>query len=173
MILVKQNCDTCSSVDNALVVCDPTFDANSVGWLGYGLDKYGSSAYGAPTDVLPIVKRGVFGILSGYQIKHINNRQDLYPLSEKVYVFSSAENKAYKKSSCTVGYYFTIKDLSASRLTASIGLSSGINDLNATVEVNTPAFLPGKHITMVLNAKDYAGNAMDPFTISFTLEERD
>ena len=164
-------CDVCACIHDAEVSCPASFDENTPVWNGFGLDPYGTSAYGSPTNILPVVKRGVFGIISGYKLKWQNDRSQPFELGERVYVYSSAENKAYKKSECTTGYYFTIKNLKIADLGAFVDTKREKDDLPAFVNVLSPAFEYGKTLTVVLNAADYAGNQMEPFVFTFTVEE--
>jgi len=173
MSIETDTCETCSNIDNADIECDPTFSPSSVSWLGYGLDRYGPSAYGSPSDVLPVIKREVFALLSGYKVKYQHSRkeEDKFPLNSRVYVYSSAENKAYKVNKCSVGYYVTVRHLKHTELTASVDTKHVTLDLGASVYILTPAFEHGKTLTMELNCIDNAGNQMLPFVIVFTIEE--
>lgn len=168
---IDNRCDVCACIHEADVNCPASFDENTPVWKGYGLDPYGTSAYGAPTDVLPVVKRGVFGIISGYKLKWQNDRSQPFGLGERVYVYSSAENKAFKAGECTTGYYFTIKNLKIADLGAFVDTKRIVDDLGASVNVLSPAFEYGKELTLVLNASDYAGNKMEPFVFTFVVEE--
>ena len=169
----SEDCDSCYNLDDAVVSCPETFSPNSPVWRGYGLDRYGVSAYGSPTEVLPVVKRDYFALLSGYNVKHQNDRKKPYEFGDKLYVYSSAENKAYKANKCTVGYPINIENLKIADLTASIDTKRVTNDLTASVVSITPAFEYGKTLTLMLNASDFAGNVMPEFTITFTIQERD
>jgi hypothetical protein len=168
-----EDCDSCYQIEDALVSCPETFTPNSPVWLGYGLDRYGLSAYGSPTVVLPVVKRDYFTLLSGYHVKHQNDRKSPYEFGDKLYVYSSTENKAYKANKCTVGYPIHIESLKIADLTASIDTKRLTEDLTASIFVLSPAFEYGKTLTLVLNASDYAGNALPEFILVFTIEERD
>lgn len=166
----KNSCDPCSNPLEVEVSCPETFTSSAVSWNGYGLDPYGSSGYGASTEILPVVKRGTIGLASGYKILYVRERDNPYENLAQVFVYSSAENKVHNKSDCSVGYYFTTKNISIVDLGATAQLNREVAFLYAEAITLSPAFEYGKTLTLELNAMDYAGNSMDPFIITFTIE---
>ena len=168
MVLEEKCCNCLNPISDCY--CQVTFGDFFEGWEGYGLDPYGSSAYGAPTDVSPVIVRKAFTVLTGYEIKHYVDRGNPYKFNDIMEVYVYAANQEMQASDCFLSYKFKIEPIRKADLVALVTSTRQRNDLTAGINVLTPAFEYGKNITIEIEAKDFAGNLLPPFVFSFKIE---
>jgi len=99
-----------------------------------------------------------------------------YGINTQVLVRMSAENLATCPKYSADAYYFETRDYSQKDLSASIIgelpdiISDDVN-LGASIYPQSTAFFYGKVFRVVLNAKDFGGNEMEPYEFEFRIED--
>jgi len=112
----------------------------------------------------------------GYKINFYNStyRYIDFGYQNKVVVRASAENLAScpKESAEAVWFESRPKSYFQQDLGCSIvGLPYENKDLSAHINPLTAAYYYGRVCRLVVNAKDFAGNEMEPFILVYTIEE--
>jgi hypothetical protein len=115
----------------------------------------------------------------GYLVEYDNTeRVGLgYGYGAQVLVRMAAENLATCHKSSADAYYFTTEQRKPVDLGASIvGLAFPEDymypvDLGAQISPQSTAFFYGKTFRVILNAKDFAGNEMEPYEFEFKIED--
>lgn len=114
-----------------------------------------------------------FGILVEYE-NYINSGLD-FGFNNSVVVRVLAEDMASCPTLGSLAWTFDSKDLENRDLTADItvlSLDQGEKDLSASVVSLSTAFFYGKHFEVVVTARDFSGNDMEPFVLNFTIEDK-
>jgi hypothetical protein len=111
-----------------------------------------------------------FYLLYGYNLE-LNEVVSWKPNS-RVYIRSTASNKAFCKNYEGVAYYFDTVDYESFNLGASISAAFNLSsDINFSIYPQSTAFFYGKTYTVTVSGvKDHSGNVMAPFVYSFTIE---
>lgn len=118
-----------------------------------------------------------YSLTFGYIVEYTNYERFgwNYGQGEKVVVRMSAENLATCPEFSADAYWFETREIDRRELTASItGEYSydGTNDLNASIYPQSTAYFYGKIFRVKLNAKDLAGNEMEPLEFEFKIEDK-
>jgi hypothetical protein len=111
-----------------------------------------------------------FYLLYGYNLE-LNEVVGWKPNS-RVYIRSTASNKAFCKNYEGIAYYFDTVDYDSFDLGASISAAFNLSsDINFSIYPQSTAFFYGKTYTVTVSGvKDHSGNVMAPFVYSFTIE---
>jgi len=111
-----------------------------------------------------------FYLLYGYNLE-LNEVVGWNPNS-RVYIRSTASNKAFCKNYEGIAYYFDTVDYDSFDLGASISAAFNLNsDIGFSIYPQSTAFFYGKTYTVTVSGvKDHSGNVMAPFVYSFTIE---
>lgn len=108
-------------------------------------------------------------LLYGYNCK-FNELIDWGPKSTVV-VTADAKNLAFCPNKVGDAFYFETADLHSCNLGATIQAVEYV-DLNATIYPQNTFFFYGRTYTITISeVKDFAGNEMQPFSFSFTVED--
>lgn len=121
-----------------------------------------------------------FYLTFGYRLEYINNPgafQNLdYGFDNKVAVRVSAEDMASCPELDSLAWEFESKERFNTDLGASIrgvlGGSSVEENLTASIYPQSTAYFYEKEFTVVVNAKDFAGNQMEPFILTYRIEDK-
>jgi hypothetical protein len=118
-----------------------------------------------------------YNLTFGYIVEYTNYERFgwHYGQGTKVLVRMSAENLANCPEFSADAYWFETKEKDRRELTASIvGEYSydGSNDLKASIYPQSTAYFYGKVFRVKLNAKDLAGNEMEPLEFEFKVEDK-
>ena len=115
----------------------------------------------------------------GYIVEYNNERGSLnnidYGFGNKVVVRVTAENYASCPKLSGLAWEFESKEQFNSDLRASItGYEeySGREDLSASIYPQSTAYYYEKEFTVVVNAKDFAGNEMTPLILRYRIEDK-
>lgn len=112
-------------------------------------------------------------ITFGYFIEYKNpvKTGEGYGYSNKVGVRLSAENMLSCPLSVSDGYWFETESRKNVELSASINCvpAAEYSDISACIYPQSTAFFYDKIFRMVLNAKDFNGNEMEPFILEFKI----
>jgi hypothetical protein len=99
-----------------------------------------------------------------------------YGPGQKVVVRISAENMATCPKSDAAAFAFETKPLISKGLSASItgvALKEGLSDsLSATIYPQSTAYFYGKEFEIIVRAKDFAGNEMEPLVLRYKIEDK-
>jgi hypothetical protein len=116
----------------------------------------------------------------GY-IVEFNNSDNLYGIDygfgNKVVVRVSVEDFASCPSTDTLAFEFESKnryntDLSASITGIEVVGDTGYDNLSASISPISTAYFYGKEFVVVVNAKDFAGNEMEPLVLTYRIEDK-
>jgi len=117
-----------------------------------------------------------FYVTFGYIVEYVNQPQDGWDFgyNTEVVVRASAENASSCPVSNAEAFWFTTEDRTNRHLGASIvGVPAAVTeDLPASIYPQSTAFFYGKTYKVVLRAKDFAGNEMEPFEFEFKTEDK-
>ncbi len=100
-----------------------------------------------------------------------------YGINTKVLVRMTAENLATCPKYSADAYWFETRDYSQKDLGASIigeppdVIYGAEANLGASINPQSTAFFYGKTFRVILNAKDFAGNEMEPYEFEFKIED--
>lgn len=114
----------------------------------------------------------------GYMIEYINSPDGFgeYSYNSRVSVRVTAEDMMSCPSDCTYGYNFYTGDLASRDLSSSIvGRyfdKDGADDLAASIYPVSTAYFYGKEFEVVLTAKDFSGNEMEPFIFRYKIQDK-
>ncbi len=174
----------CLKVDNTAVPV--TFSGITDGYRMYYTPTDGFSTLDGSTEFTvhaensngDILERNYY-LTYGYLIEYDNTERVGvgYDYGAQVLVRMSAENLATCPKLFADAYYFTTERCKPVDLSASIvGLefSEGYMypvDLGAQISPQSTAFFYGKTFRVILNAKDFAGNEMEPYEFEFKIED--
>jgi len=121
----------------------------------------------AENDISEVVEKNYY-LLYGYHCE-FDELIDWGPKSTVV-VTADAKNLAFCPNSAGEAFYFETADLCSCDLGATIRAVEYV-DLNATIYPQNTFFFYGRTYTVTISgAKDFAGNEMQPFSFSFTIE---
>jgi len=121
----------------------------------------------AENDISEVVEKNYY-LLYGYHCE-FDELIDWGPKSTVV-VTADAKNLAFCSNSAGEAFYFETADLCSCDLGATIRAVEYV-DLNATIYPQNTFFFYGRTYTVTISgAKDFAGNEMQPFSFSFTIE---
>jgi hypothetical protein len=120
-----------------------------------------------------------FYLTFGYRVEFDNSSGDLnnidYGFNNKVAVRVTAEDMASCPELSSLAWVFDSKEQFNTDLSASIvGVTGSVTDqgdLSAEIYPQSNAYFYGKSFTVVVNAKDFAGNQMEPFVLTYTIED--
>lgn len=119
-------------------------------------------------DILEVEEQ-TFYLLCGYNLI-FEETNDWGPVTQ-VDIRAQATNSALCPNTVAEGFYFTTVDLVSKNLSASIQAIEGVN-LGAKIYPQSTAFFYGKTYTVTISGvKDFAGNEMDPYSYTFTIED--
>lgn len=90
---------------------------------------------------------------------------------EHLTVRISAENLATCPKTSTYAYTLETRAMFNRDLLAFIYAKDGKRELPATIIADSTAFIYNEIYRVVINAKDFAGNEMEPFEFEFKIEE--
>jgi hypothetical protein len=115
-----------------------------------------------------------YGYLVDYD--NINRIGFDYGINTQVLVRMSAENLATCPKYSADAYWFETRDYFQKDLNASIigeppDIISSESSLGAVINPQSTAFFYGKTFRVVLNAKDFVGNEMEPYEFEFKIED--
>jgi hypothetical protein len=119
-----------------------------------------------------------FYLTYGYVVEYVNRPQGGWDLGydSSVVVRASAENMASCPIKNAEAFWFETESRPNKHLGARIvGIPTteftDVRGLSATIYPQSTAFFYGKKYTVVLRAKDFAGNEMEPFEFEFKIED--
>ena len=119
-------------------------------------------------DILEIEEQN-FYLLYGYNLI-FEEVSDWGPVTQ-VDIRAQATNLVLCPNTVAEGFYFTTVDLKPKNLGASIQAIEGV-DLSASIYPQSTTFFYGKtYIVTISGVKDFAGNEMDPYSYTFTIED--
>ena len=120
-----------------------------------------------------------FYLTYGYIVEYNNIENDPYSIDfdfdKKVAVRVTAENNASCPQSSTLAWDFSSRGKHNSDLQASIigrFHSLETEELSAEIYPNSSAYFYGKTMRIVVEAKDFAGNKMEPFVLVYKIENK-
>ena len=117
-----------------------------------------------------------FYLTFGYLVEYVNYKrigQD-YGYNTKVTVRVTAENYASCPKLGSDGHRFITEQRKNVDLGASItGMfhADDVSDLSAEIYPQSTAYFYGKTFEVVINAKDFAGNTIEPFILTYKIED--
>lgn len=115
------------------------------------------------------VSEQTFHLLYGYNVK-FEELVDWGP-NVQVDIRAQASNLVRCPNTVAEGFYFITADLRAVNLGATIRAIESV-DLGAKIYPQSTAFFYGETYTVTISGvKDFAGNIMDPYTYTFTIED--
>ncbi len=95
----------------------------------------------------------------------------MFEYDESVDVRISAENIVSCPRTTTYAYIFDIRHLDNRELAASITGTDNSVYLSASIIADSTAFLYNKVFNIVIEAKDFSGNEMEPLTFQFKIQD--
>lgn len=117
-------------------------------------------------------------LTSGYVVEYVNSKQDGWDLgyNSSVVVRAGAENMASCPIKSAEAFWFETESRPNKHLGARIvGVPTSeyadVKNLSATIYPQSTAFFYGSVYKVVLRAKDFAGNEMEPFEFEFKIED--
>jgi len=112
-----------------------------------------------------------YSLTYGYKVDFENMDREWidFDFDNHVVVRMTAENLASCPKTTANAYWFETKQQPHSDLSVSIR-GSYINDLTASIYPDSTAYFYGKTYRLVVTAKDYSGNEMEPFVLVYTIE---
>lgn len=120
-----------------------------------------------------------FYLTFGYVVEYNNSPGIIdgidYGFNSKIAVRVTAEDYASCPTSNSLAWEFESKQRFSNDLGASIvGRFSGSvhEDLSAIIYPQSTAYFYGKEFTVVVNAKDFTGNQMEPFILTYKIEDK-
>jgi len=115
----------------------------------------------------------------GYLVEYFNhpglNTNIDYGFNNKVVVRVTAEDYASCPQLSSLAWDFESKELYNNDLSASINgrfHAYDYEELNASISPISTAYFYGKEISVVVNAKDFAGNQMEPLVLVYRIENK-
>lgn len=118
--------------------------------------------------VSPVTREVVYQLLYGYNIKSFDRT---FSHGDRVNVYLNAKNSEDYHNEVSYGFYFDTIDQQSDSMTASITGIAPWEDLSASIEPQAPVHKYGKIMEIILYAEDLDGNALGPYTFSYTIEE--
>lgn len=118
-----------------------------------------------------------FYLTFGYIVEYVNRPQGGWDFGydTEVVVRASAENVASCPIKSAEAFLFETESRPQKHLGASIvgvpAKESVTSDMSASIYPQSTAFFYGKTYKVVLRAKDFAGNEMEPFEFEFKIED--
>jgi hypothetical protein len=120
-----------------------------------------------------------FYLTFGYYARYDNNKAAGVDLGydEQVVVRVEAENSVSCPTTDAFAYWFRTNTNLPQDLRATIiglteeGYLRGSKDLSATIYPDSTAFQYGKEFTVIITAKDFSGNEMPPYILTFKIED--
>jgi len=120
-----------------------------------------------------------FYLTSGYIVEYINREELIdstdYGFSKKIVARVTAENYASCPQITSLAWDFESKTQPNNDLTASITgkfHASEYNDMQAIIYPHSTAYFYGKEFKVVVKAKDFAGNQMEPLILNYRIEDK-
>ena len=95
----------------------------------------------------------------------------MFEYDESVDVRISAENIVSCPRTTTYAYLFETRHLDNRELSASITAVDNSVYLSASITADSNVFLYNKVFNIVVEAKDFSGNEMEPFTVKFKIKD--
>lgn len=95
----------------------------------------------------------------------------MFEYDESVDVRISAENNVSCPRTATYAYIFDTRHLDNRELSASIAGVDNSVYLSASITADSTAFFYNKVFNIVIEAKDFSGNEMEPFTFQFKIQD--
>lgn len=114
-----------------------------------------------------VKKESLYQLLYGYNVKVFDRE---YNHNSKINVYIRARNKEEFTNELTEGFYFTTIDQPYNDFTASITGIAPWEDITASIAPQAPVHRYGETITIEIYAEDLEGNALGPYTFSYTIE---
>jgi hypothetical protein len=110
----------------------------------------------------------------GYKVEFDNVFKTGYDFDykNKIVVRMTAENLASCPKTTTDAYWFETEEGLSRDLGAYIRVTGGINELSASIYPDSTAYFYEKEFRVVITAKDYAGNEMEPFILVYKIEDK-
>jgi hypothetical protein len=110
----------------------------------------------------------------GYKVEFDNIYRTGYDFDyeNKIVVRMTAENLASCPKTTTDAYWFETEGRKSKDLSAYIRVTGGINELSASIYPDSTAYFYEKEFRVVITAKDYAGNEMEPFILVYKIEDK-
>ena len=115
----------------------------------------------------------------GYMVEYDNGLDSPYSIDygfdSKVAVRVTAENYASCPQLSSLAWEFESKTQVNCDLGASINgrlYALDNSDMSANIQPHSTAYFYGKEFTVVVNAKDFAGNKMEPLILSYRIEDK-
>jgi len=116
------------------------------------------------------VQEQSFEFLYGYHVE-FNQQMDWGALNNVVTIVK-ASNEVFCPNTTGAAFYFQTKDLPSHNLGASIRAIPSV-DLGATIYPQSSFFFYGRtYVFKISGVKDYAGNEMEEFNFTFTIEDK-
>lgn len=120
-----------------------------------------------------------FYLTSGYIVEYINRKELIdstdYGFSKKIVARVTAENYASCPQITSLAWDFESKTQPNNDLTASIVgkfHASEYSDMPAIIYPLSTAYFYGKEFKVVVKAKDFAGNQMEPLILNYRIEDK-
>lgn len=118
--------------------------------------------------VSPVTRETVYQLLYGYNIKSFERT---FNHGSRVNVYINAQNEKDYTNSVSYGFYFDTIDQQSSGISASITGITPWEDLSASIEPQAPVHKYGKNMEVIIYAEDLEGNALGPYTFTYTIEQ--
>ena len=149
---------------------DPVDDFSSLS----GPTTFTVHAENACGDELEYIYYLVFGYFVEY--RPLANNANSFGYGSKVLVRITAEDFATCPSKESLAWEFETRNFVRRDLSASIvcipANKSTKSDLTAEIYPLSTAYYYGKEFTVIINAKDFGGNVMQPYSIRYTIEDK-
>jgi hypothetical protein len=119
--------------------------------------------------IAPVVLDVPYTLYYGYRLTWFNDNplEHLQPVN----VFVRARNRKIYYNNLTAGYFFTTYNQPTSDLNASITAINPTSNLSASLNVIAPEHRYGETVTVEFYVEDFDGNALGPYTFTYTIEE--
>jgi len=118
--------------------------------------------------VAPATIEYLYQLFHGYNVK-VYDRE--FNHKKRINVYIGANNTESFKNRLDYGYYFTTIDQPSKDLTATIVGIAPWEDLYADISPQAPVHRYGETVEIEIYVEDFEGNALGPFTFSYTIEE--
>jgi len=120
------------------------------------------------SSLAPVTLEQVYQIFHGYNVKVYDKT---FRHGSRVNVYLGAENTESFKNRLDYGYYFETIDQPSNDLTATIVGIAPWEDLGADITPQGPVHRYGETVQVEVYVEDIEGNALGPYTFSYTIEE--
>ena len=116
----------------------------------------------------PITREVVYQLFHGYNIKAFDRE---FGYSSRVNVYIEAHNTKEFTNHVSQGYYFDTIDEPSCDMSASIVGIAPWEDLAASINPQAPVHKYGKTMEVQIYVEDEEGNALGPYTYTYTIED--